>query len=139
MSEGRRSVILAVGRIAVIYNDRKRYITLSHPTVMKKARPRRAAYINRYYDLRLPGIENRKFAVVINATSFARALRTRTELGYIRRKGVPWFQVMCGSTERKCDEPPILSNKPEVIVNEILEGLGYRAGNGIPSYFAFQQ
>jgi hypothetical protein len=70
------------------------------------------------------GIENSKFAVVINTPTFARTSWTRTELGHIRRKGIPWFQVMRGGTERKCDEPPILSNKPEVIVKEILGRLG---------------
>jgi hypothetical protein len=71
------------------------------------------------------GIENSKFAVVINTPTFARTSWTRTELGHIRREGIPWFQVMRGGTERKCDEPPILSVKPEVIVKEILARLGY--------------
>ena len=70
------------------------------------------------------GIENSRFAVVINTPTFARTSWTRTELGHIRREGIPWFQVMRGGTERKCDEPPIVSRKPDVIVKEIMERLG---------------
>lgn len=66
------------------------------------------------------GIENSKFAVVINTETFARKGWTRTELEHIDRTGIPWFQVMRRGTERKCDEPPILSRDPEVILNEIL-------------------
>ena len=70
------------------------------------------------------GIEHCRFAVVINTPTFGRTPWTRTELGHIRRNGIQWFQVMRGGTERKCDELPVLSNKPEVIVKEILGRLG---------------
>jgi TIR domain len=70
------------------------------------------------------GIEKSKFAVVINTATFARTSWTRIELGHIRRKDIPWFQVMRGGTERKCVEPPILSRKPEVVVQEILKRRG---------------
>ena len=71
------------------------------------------------------GIENSKFAVAINTPTFAQTSWTRTELAHIRKKGVPWFQVMRGGRERKCDEPPVVSNKPNAIVREILERRGY--------------
>jgi hypothetical protein len=73
------------------------------------------------------GIEKSKLAVVINTETFAKTSWTRIELGHIRRKDIPWFQVMRGGTERKCDEPPIFSRKPEVVVQEILKRHVFRA------------
>ena len=73
------------------------------------------------------GIEKSKLAVVINTETFAKTSWTRIELGHIRRKDIPWFQVMRGGTERKCDEPPIFSRKPEVVVQEILKRHAFRA------------
>lgn len=67
------------------------------------------------------GIENSKLAVVVNTKSFARTSWTRNELDHIRGNSIPWFQVMRGGTERKCEEPPILSRNPEVVVQEILK------------------
>ncbi len=67
------------------------------------------------------GIEKSKLAVVINTDTFARTSWTRIELGQIRRKDIPWFQVMRGGTELKCEEPPIFSREPEVVVQEILK------------------
>jgi hypothetical protein len=66
------------------------------------------------------GIEKSKLAIVINTETFARTSWTRMELGHIRRKHIAWFQVMRGGTARKCNEPPILSRSPEVVVQEIL-------------------
>lgn len=51
------------------------------------------------------GIEKSKFAVVINTETFATKTWTRIELGHIRRQNIPWFQVMRGGTECKCDAP----------------------------------
>ena len=65
------------------------------------------------------GIEKSKLAVVINTETFAETSWTRLELDHIRRSGIHWLQVMRGVTERKCDEPPIFSRKPEEVVQEI--------------------
>jgi hypothetical protein len=67
------------------------------------------------------GIEKSKLAIVINTETFARTAWTRMELGHIRRKDIPWFQVMRGGAERKCDEPSIFSRKLNVVVQEILK------------------
>ena len=66
------------------------------------------------------GIENSKIAVVINTPSFAKTSWTRIELGHIRKKGLPWFQVIRGGTKLKCEKLPIFFEKPEIIVQEIL-------------------
>jgi hypothetical protein len=66
------------------------------------------------------GIEKSELAVVINTKTFATGDWTKIELDHIRRKDVPWIQVMRGGTEQKCDEPSIFSREPEVVVQEIL-------------------
>jgi hypothetical protein len=73
------------------------------------------------------GIEKSKLGVVINTETYAKTSWTRIELGHIRRNNIPWFQVMRGGTERKCDEPPIFSRKPEVVVQEILKRCSHSA------------
>lgn len=65
------------------------------------------------------GIEKSQFAVAINTEGFGRKTWTKMELDHIR-KTKPWFQVMRGGSAHPCDEPPILSRKPDVIVDEIL-------------------
>jgi hypothetical protein len=67
------------------------------------------------------GIEKCKLAVVINTETFAKTNWTKLELDHIRKSGILWFQVMRGGTERKCDEPPIFTRKPEDVVQEILK------------------
>jgi hypothetical protein len=67
------------------------------------------------------GIEESKLAIVINTETFAKTAWTRFELDHIRRNDILWFQVMRGGTKRQCDETPILSRKPEDVVQEILE------------------
>jgi hypothetical protein len=67
------------------------------------------------------GIEGSRFAVVVNTETFADKGWTRMEFRHIRETGMPWFQVMRGGRERKCDEPPVYSRRPEEVVQEILK------------------
>jgi hypothetical protein len=67
------------------------------------------------------GIDASTLAVVINTKTFGRKSWTKMEFGHIRETGIPWFQVMRGGREYKCDEPPIFSRKPEEVVQEILK------------------
>lgn len=98
---------------------------LSVPAYVARREP--GVHAPRLKKLIKSGIEKSKLAVVINTETFARKSWTRMELGHIRRKDIPWFQVMRGGTERKCDELPIFSRKPEVVVQEILKRCGLRA------------
>jgi hypothetical protein len=67
------------------------------------------------------GIEKSRLAVIINTPSFGTTPWTRMEQEYISSKGVRWFQVMRGGTMCECDEAPIVSRKPEEVVQEILK------------------
>jgi hypothetical protein len=67
------------------------------------------------------GIDQSIFAVAINTATYANTSWTRMELSHIRGKGIPWFQVMRGGRKRTCDQPPILSRRPEEVVHEILK------------------
>ena len=67
------------------------------------------------------GIEKSKLAVVINTSSYAKTLWTKMELEHILSNEIPWFQVMRGGLEYKCDEPPLVGRKPELVVQEILK------------------
>jgi hypothetical protein len=66
------------------------------------------------------GIEKSELAIVINTKTFAKGDWTKIELDPIRKKDVPWIQVMRGGAEQKCDDPPIFSRNTEVVVQEIL-------------------
>jgi hypothetical protein len=72
------------------------------------------------------GIEKSRLALIINTPSFGTTTWTRMEQEYISSKGVRWFQVMRGGTMCECDEAPIVSRKPEEVVQEILKRHKYR-------------